>query len=91
MGWRIEFSASAAKELDELGHQNARRILEFLRNRVLTAAHPRALGEPLRGPEFGRFWKYRVGQFRVIAEIEDSALVIFVVRVGHRSKIYKKR
>lgn len=91
MGWRIEFGASAAKELDKLGHQNARRILEFLRKRVLTAEQPRALGEPLHGPEFGRFWKYRVGQFRVIAEIEDSALVIFVVRVGHRSKIYKKR
>ena len=91
MGWRIEFAASAAKELKKLGKQDARRIIDFLRKRVLTAEHPRAVGEPLRGPEFDRFWKYRVGHFRVIAEIEDSVLVIFVVRVGHRSKVYKKR
>lgn len=91
MSWRIEFAASAAKEIKKLGQQDARRIIDFLRKRVLAAEHPRALGEPLRGPEFGRFWKYRVGHFRVIAEIEDSVLVIFVVRVGHRSKIYKKR
>ena len=91
MGWRIEFGTSAAKELEKLGHQNSRRIVNFLRERVLHAEHPRALGEPLRGPEFGKFWKYRVGHFRVIAEIEDSALVVFVVRVGHRSRVYKKR
>ncbi len=91
MGWRIEFGTSAARELEKLGHQNARRIVKFLRERVLRAEHPRALGEPLRGPEFGRFWKYRVGDFRVITKIEDSTLVVFVVRIGHRSQIYKKR
>ena len=91
MSWRVEFGASAAKELKKLGQQDARRIINFLRKRVLAAEHPRALGEPLRGPEFGRFWKYRVGHFRVIAEIEDSVLVVFVVRVGHRSQVYKKR
>ncbi len=91
MGWKIEFGASAAKELEKLGQQNSRRIVKFLRDRVLNAEHPRALGEPLRGPELGRFWKYRVGYFRIITEIEDSVLVIFVVRVGHRSKIYKNR
>ena len=91
MGWRIEFGASAARELEKLGHRDSRRIVKFLRERVLHAEHPRALGEPLRGPEFGRFWKYRVGYFRVIAKIEDSTLVVFVVRVGQRSQVYKKR
>jgi len=80
--WKIEFGASAAKELEKLGHQDARRIINFLRKRVLAAEHPRAVGEPLRGPKFGCFWKYRVGH---------SVLVIFVVRVGHRSKVYKQR
>lgn len=91
MTWKIEFGASAAKELKKLGQKDARRIINFLRKRVLAAEHPRAVGEPLRGPKFGRFWKYRVDHFRVIAEIEDSVLVIFVVRVGHRSKVYKQR
>lgn len=91
MSWKIEFGAGAAKELKKIGKQDARRIINFLRKRVLAAEHPRAVGEPLRGPKLGRFWKYRVGHFRIIAEIEDSVLVIFVVRVGHRSKVYKKR
>lgn len=91
MAWRIEFAASAEKELRKLGSDNAGRILKFLRQRVLASKHPRVLGEPLHGPESGRFWKYRVGPYRVIAQIEDSALVIFIVRVGHRSKVYEKR
>ena len=91
MSWRIEFAASAAKELKKIGQQDARRIINFLHKRVLAAEHPRAVGEPLRGPKLGRFWKYRVGDFRVIAEIEDSVLVIFVVRIGHRSNVYKTR
>lgn len=90
LGWRIEFTRSAEKELAKLDAKAAKRIVRFLRERVLGADHPRAIGEALHGPELGRFWKYRVGKYRIIANIEDATLVIVVVRVGHRSKAYRK-
>ncbi len=87
MAWRIELARSVEKELKQIGSAGARRIIRFLRERVVLLDDPRSLGEPLHGPELGRFWKYRVGPYRVIASIQDRALVILVVRVGHRRNV----
>jgi len=54
------------------------------------ANDPRSLGQALKGERFGEFWKYRVGDYRVIARIEDQRLLILVVRIGHRSAVYKR-
>lgn len=89
MAWRIEFEAVAQKELRRLDVQTARRILRFLKERVATGSDPRSLGQALKGERFGEFWKYRVGDYRVIARIEDERLVVLVVRIGHRSAVYK--
>ena len=82
--WRIEFDPAVEKELRRLGPEATRRILRFLRERVAVLDDPRGLGEALHGPELGRFWKYRVGDYRVVASIQDQAIHILVVRVGHR-------
>lgn len=87
--WTIEFADSAARQLRKLDRLVARRIIAFLRERVSTAADPRSLGEALKGDELGRFWKYRVGDYRVIAEIRDREIRIVVVRLGHRSAVYR--
>jgi mRNA interferase RelE/StbE len=87
--WTIEFAASAARQLRKLDRPVARRIIAFLRERVSTAADPRLLGDALKGDELGRFWKYRVGDYRVIAEIRDREIRIVVVRLGHRSAVYR--
>ena len=90
MAWRIEFEASARKEIERLDRSVARRIVRFLKEeRLAEADDPRSLGQALTGERFGEFWKYRVGDFRVIARIEDQQLLILVVRIGHRSAIYK--
>jgi len=86
--WQIEFASSASKDLQKLDRQVARRITTFLRERVAPIADPRSIGQALTGERFGEFWKYRVGDYRVIARIEDQRLVILVVRVGHRSHVY---
>lgn len=90
MAWAIEFERAAARELDKLDPQNARRILRFLAERVAKIEDPRSIGEALKGSELGELWKYRVGDFRIIASIEDARLVILVVRVGNRREIYKR-
>ncbi|WP_273478931.1 type II toxin-antitoxin system RelE family toxin [Rivihabitans pingtungensis] len=66
-----------------------RRILMFLHERVATLDDPRSIGETLKGSRLGAFWKYRVGDYRVIANIEDGALHILVVRIGNRREVYR--
>lgn len=90
MAWRIELDPAAEKELGKLGRQAAQRILRFLSERVATLEDPRSIGEALKGSKLGEFWKYRVGDYRIIADIQDGALCILVVRIGNRREVYKR-
>ncbi len=85
--WTIEFAETAARQLRKLDRPVARRLISFLYERVSTAADPRSLGEALKGDELGRYWKYRVGDYRMIAEIQDLEIRIVVVRLGHRGVV----
>jgi mRNA interferase RelE/StbE len=89
LAWRIEFAASAAKQLRRLDPAVARRILAFLRERVAPTDDPRSIGEALKGADLGNFWKYRVGDYRVISEINDREVRVLVVRLGHRREVYR--
>jgi mRNA interferase RelE/StbE len=90
MAWKIELDPAAERELDKIDQQTARRILAFLHGRVAMLDNPRSIGEALKGSRLGDFWKYRVGDWRVIASIEDGALRILVVRIGNRREVYKR-
>ena len=87
--WQIEFDPAAKKELGKLDPQIAIRILHFLKSRLSKHKDPREHGEPLKGPKLGEFWKYRVGDYRIIASIQDKTVCILVLRIGDRKKIYK--
>ena len=89
MAWQIEFDESARKELAKLDRQVARRLIDFLKNRVLNLRDPRSVGQALRGSTLGEFWKYRVGDFRIIASIQDDRMIVLVLRVGNRGDIYR--
>lgn len=89
MAWRIEFDPAADKELGKLDPQTARRILTFLHGRVAQLEDPRSIGEALKGSRLGEFWKYRVGDYRIISHIEDAAVRILVVRIGNRRDVYR--
>jgi mRNA interferase RelE/StbE len=89
LAWRIDFDEEAVRELVKLDRQVARRITAFLRERVAPLDDPRSIGEALKGSKLGEFWKYRVGDYRIIASIEDGALRILVVRVGNRRNVYR--
>lgn len=90
MAWQVELSSLASKNLDELDPQHARRILAFLHERVSALDDPRSIGEALKGSRLGAFWKYRLGDYRVITNIDDGALRILVVRIGNRKEVYRK-
>lgn len=89
MVWKIEFDPAAIKELRKLDPQTARRIITFLRERVAALDDPRSIGLALSGEKLGDFWKYRVGDWRIITKIEDKKLLILVLRVGNRRGVYK--
>lgn len=88
--WRVEVSALARRQLDKFDPQTTRRIEKFLHERLARLENPRSLGEALHGSDLGEFWKYRVGDYRIIASIEDSQLVVLVLRVGHRRDVYAR-
>lgn len=89
MAWLIEFDDSAKKDLAKIDKPIARRITDFLRNRVAPLDNPRSIGHALTGSELGEFWRYRVGDYRIICEIQDKVLKILVVRIGNRREIYR--
>ena len=89
MAWKVELSSLAQKNLDQLDKQIARRVLSFLHERIVPLDDPRSIGEALKGSRLGEFWKYRVGDYRIICSIEDDALRILVVRIGNRREVYR--
>jgi mRNA interferase RelE/StbE len=91
MVWKIEIAPAAKKELDKLDRQTAQRILTFLQKRVTLLKDPRSIGDALKGPKFGEYWRYRVGDYRIIVRITDDVLLILVLRVGHRKHVYKQQ
>ena len=89
MAWTIELDRAAERDIRKLDRQTARRILAFLHGHLRTLDDPRSIGQALKGPRLGEFWKYRVGDHRVIARIEHSALRVLVVRIRNRRHVYR--
>ena len=89
MAYSVELAESAERELAKLDSQHRKRILKFLHERVAKLDDPRSIGEALHGSRLSEFWKYRVGDYRLICKIEDERLVVLVLRVGHRKEIYR--
>ncbi|WP_397392693.1 type II toxin-antitoxin system RelE/ParE family toxin [Polynucleobacter sp.] len=89
MVWLIEFAPSAEKQLRKYDPTVAKRIFKFCRERLAVQVDPRILGEALKGSEYGGYWRYRVGDYRIIASIQDEEISILVVSIGDRKHIYK--
>jgi mRNA interferase RelE/StbE len=86
--WQVEFLESAERALRKLDRVAQRRIVRFLRERIAGEEDPRRLGKPMRGQPAGR-WRYRVGDYRLICQIEDGRLRVLVLTVGHRREAYR--
>lgn len=66
----------------------AQRLINFLRDRLEKIEDPRSIGQALKGSELGEFWKYRVGDYRLVAQIEDGVMRILVIKIGNRKEVY---
>lgn len=86
--WTIKFNASALKQFKKLDKSIQKKILKFLTLRISPLENPRISGKPLSYDKFG-LWRYRIEDFRIVCQINDDALLILVVRVGHRKEVYE--
>ena len=88
MIWQIEIDDDLKKDLKKLDRKIQKRIFDFLYNRVLPSDNPRLFGKKLTG-RFAKYWAYRVGDYRIIADIKDDRLIILIVDVDHRRQVYE--
>ncbi|MGL5453084.1 MAG: type II toxin-antitoxin system RelE family toxin [Aeromonas sp.] len=86
LAWKVELTDTAAKQLARMDKTKAQRITKYLR-RVMMLEDPRDAGKALTG-NLRTYWRYRVGDYRVICELMDTELVIVAVEIGHRSNVY---
>lgn len=89
MAYEIVFDPDALKDLKKLDRPVQQRLVGFLRLRFGTLDNPREIGEPLSGARLGNHWKYRVGNWRIICDIQDSRIVVRVLRIGNRREVYR--
>ena len=89
MAWRIEFDPDALKELKKLDRPVQVRLVAFLRDRLAPLDDPRSIGEALSGARLGSYWKYRVGDWRIVCDIHDQRIVVRVLRIGNRREVYR--
>lgn len=85
--WKIEWDSKALKEAKKLDRDARKKIVDYLEKRVLASQNPYQFGKPLKGNKAG-IWRYRVGNYRILCQIQDRVLVVLVIAVGHRKDIY---
>lgn len=88
MAWTIDYTQTARKQLKKLDKPVAKRVLDYMDDRVAKHEDPRALGKALTGV-LGTLWRYRIGDFRAICQIQDGAARILVLQIGHRREVYR--
>jgi mRNA interferase RelE/StbE len=88
MAWKISFDKKAEKQFARLAQSAQLQIAAYLSQRVVAQNDPRKLGKALRGEKKG-YWRYRVGDYRVICELRDEELLVLVLDLGHRREVYR--
>ena len=89
MVWIIKHTESSSKQLKKLDKQTALRVLDYMDERVAVLANPRSLGKNLKGSKMGEYWRYRVGDSRVICNISDGQMTVLLIEIGNRRDIYR--
>jgi mRNA interferase RelE/StbE len=89
VAWTIEYTRSVQKSLKSLDSQTRGRIRKFLDQRIANLDDPRQTGKALQGSELGNYWRYRIGDYRILCDLQDHRLVVLVVEIGHRREVYR--
>ena len=90
MSYHVQLTDTAKKQLKKMDRQTASMLLGWMRKNIEGCENPRQHGKGLSANRSGQ-WRYRVGNYRLIAEIEDDRIVILILSIGHRSDVYKSK
>ena len=89
MAWIINYTDSAIRQLKKLDKSIALRVFDYMDERVASIDDPRTLGKSLSGPKLGAYWRYRVGDMRIICSIQDGEMCVLVIEIGNRREVYR--
>lgn len=89
MKYQVEYTEQTIKELKKLHGFTKRMIKAWIDKNLVNCENPRLHGKALSANRAGQ-WRYRIGDYRILADIQDEKIVILLFSVGHRSKIYEK-
>lgn len=87
MVWKVDYTSTALKQLTKLDKSAAKRTIDFMEQRIAVSQDPRDTGKALMGAMLGGYWRYRVGEYRVVCDIQDNVLCVLVVKVGSRKDV----
>ncbi len=87
MKYQVEYTAQAIKELKKLDGFTKKMIRAWIEKNLVACEDPRQHGKPLTANRSGQ-WKYRIGDYRLLADIQEDKIIILIFAIGHRSKIY---
>lgn len=90
MIYRVEYTKTAVNQLKKMDRKIAAFILSYIDERLVNCENPRLSGKALKG-NLNEIWRYRVGDYRILAKIEDDRIVVTIVEIGHRKDIYKQK
>jgi len=88
VSWDYEIDDRALQELKKLDRNTQRRIIRFLDERIAHSDNPQVLGKPLKG-KLATYWRYRVGDYRLICHLQQRKLLVVVIAIGHRREVYR--
>ena len=89
LSWTIKYTSAAIRQIRKLDKSIALQVFDFMDHRIALLEDPRSSGKNLVGPTLVSYWRYHVGDLRIICDISDHQLTILVVELGHRSSIYR--
>ena len=89
MVWIIKYTEYSSNQLKKLDKLTALRVLDYMDERVAVLADPRSLGKNLKGPKVGEYWRYKVGDIRVICNIVDGQMAVLVIEIGNHRGVYR--
>lgn len=88
MKYKVKVSKTFIRQFSKLDRQVQNMVDTWIKKHIYNCEDPRAFGKPLEN-EFSGYWRYRIGDYRLIVEIKDKEAIIFMIKIGHRKEVYK--
>ena len=88
--WQVRFDKKAIKQLGKLDRDVQKRISDFIDNKLQISDDPKTLGKKLQGKTLGNFYRYSAGDYRMICNVKDEIVTVYVLKITHRGEIYRE-